>query len=110
MSQFAKTPKPPYFAVTFSSQRTEGENGYENMANHMVSLVSKQPGFLGAESVRDTNGFGITISYWESMDAIRNWKANEAHLMAQEKGKTIWYENYITRICRVEREYSLIEV
>ncbi|WP_342440165.1 antibiotic biosynthesis monooxygenase [Paenibacillus sp. FSL L8-0436] len=110
MSNFAKTPQPPYYAVIFSSQRTEGDHGYDSMAENMVTLVSKQPGFLGVESVRDSLGFGVTISYWESLEAIRNWKANEAHGLAQEKGKTDWYENYITRICKVEREYSLNEL
>lgn len=111
MSNFANTPKPPYYAVIFTSQRAEGEKAeYENMAERMVSLVSTQPGFLGAESVRDALGFGVTISYWESLDAISNWKQNEAHLVAQQKGKTEWYENYITRICKVEREYSLREI
>lgn len=107
MSPFARTPKLPYYAVIFSSQRTEGDHGYEKMSETIVSLVSKQPGFLGAESARDSLGFGITVSYWESLDAIKNWKANETHLVAQEKGKSVWYENYITRICKVEREYSL---
>lgn len=110
MSNFAKTPKPPYYAVIFSSQRTDGDNGYDMMAENMGLLVSKQPGFLGAESVRDALGFGVTISYWESLDAIRNWKANEEHSIAQEKVKTHWYETYITRICKVEREYSLNQV
>ncbi len=110
MNLFAKTPEPPYYAVIFTSQRSEGDRGYEKMADSMASLAAKQAGFLGVESVRDGNGFGVTISYWESLDAIRNWKANEQHLAAQEKGKTIWYENYITRICLVEKEYGLNEV
>ncbi|MDO3676968.1 antibiotic biosynthesis monooxygenase family protein [Paenibacillus ehimensis] len=110
MTLFAKTPQPPYYAVIFSSQRSEGDHGYGKMAEKMVSLASTQPGFLGVESVRDEHGFGITVSYWDSLDAIRKWKANEEHLAAQDKGKTIWYENYITRICRVEKEYGLKEV
>ncbi|RXT03741.1 antibiotic biosynthesis monooxygenase [Ammoniphilus sp. CFH 90114] len=110
MSTFAHTPQPPYYAVIFTNQRSAGDHGYERMAEHMVSLASQQPGFLGVESVRDADGFGVTISYWESLEAIRSWKANEEHQLAQEKGKTAWYENYKTRICKVEKEYSLQEV
>lgn len=111
MSQLAQTPEPPYYAVIFTSQRKpEGDQEYGEMAEKMVSMVSKQPGYLGVESVRDANGFGVTISYWATLDAIRNWKANESHLVAQEKGKTVWYENYTTRICKVERVYSLKEL
>jgi heme-degrading monooxygenase HmoA len=89
----------------FTSQRTDGENGYGDMAARMVELASKQPGFLGVESVRDADGIGITVSYWESLDAIRNWKRNEEHLVAQAKGRSVWYQQFQLRICKVEREY-----
>ena len=46
-SAFARTPEPPYFAVIFTSQRTEGDHGYDAMADRMVELATKQPGFLG---------------------------------------------------------------
>jgi len=92
--------------VIFTSERTKGENGYGEMAEKMFSLASQQPGFLGAESVRGADGVGITVSYWSSLEAIRDWKQNEEHLVAQAKGKTIWYQQYKIRICTVEREYG----
>ncbi|SFS36453.1 hypothetical protein SAMN04488601_10169 [Paenibacillus sp. 453mf] len=45
--------QPPYYAVIFSSKRTEGDNGYGIMADKMVELASRQPGFLGVEAARD---------------------------------------------------------
>lgn len=105
MSGTVKTLKPPYYAVIFTSQRTDGDNGYGNMAKKMVDLASKQSGFLGMESARDDQ-LGITVSYWESLEAIKSWKENLAHKVAQEKGKSEWYKNYSVRICRVERDYS----
>jgi len=107
MSQFANTPTPPYYAVIFTSLKKDDTNGYAQMAGHMSALVATQPGFLGAESVRDEAGFGVTISYWESLEAIRNWKRNEEHQVAQDKGKKEWYQQYVTRVCKVERAYSL---
>ncbi|RAK22204.1 heme-degrading monooxygenase HmoA [Anoxybacillus vitaminiphilus] len=104
MSTIAKTPQPPYYAVIFTSERTEGDNGYEKMADKMVELASKQQGFLGVESVRDQNGIGITVSYWESLEAIQNWKDNAMHKVAQEKGKTEWYKRFGLRVCKVERD------
>jgi len=80
MSVIANTPKPPYFAVIFTSTRTEGDNGYGDMANRMVELAGQQPGFLGMESARE--GVGITVSYWVDLDSIKNWKANSEHLEA----------------------------
>lgn len=85
MNSIAKTPRPPYYAAIFTSERTEGDGGYGVMGDKMVELAAEQPGFLGVESVRDHNGVGITVSYWESLDAIKNWKHNELHKVAQEK-------------------------
>ena len=93
-----------YYAVIFTSTRTEVEVGYAEMATKMVALAKAQPGFIGMESAR--NEIGITVSYWESLDAIKNWKANLDHLEAQEKGKTTWYKNYKVRIAKVEQEYE----
>ncbi|ERS88454.1 hypothetical protein Q672_10600 [Marinobacter sp. EVN1] len=105
MSEIAKTPEPPYYAVIFSSHRTEGDNGYEAMADRMVELAASQPGFLGMESVREE--LGITVSYWESLEAITNWKKNAEHREAQKLGRQTWYSSFRVRIARVERDYGI---
>ena len=105
---FARTPKPPYYAAIFTSQRSEGENGYSQMAQRMVELAAQQPGFLGIETVRDPSGFGITVSYWTSEEAIGAWKMHLEHRAAQEAGKRLWYAGYELRIAKVEREYGTI--
>ena len=107
-AKIATTPKPPYYAVIFTSLRTEGDEGYDQMAARMVELAAQQPGFLGVESVRDPGGLGITVSYWESEDAIRHWKAQAEHRRAQEKGRKQWYADYQLRVARVEREYGKV--
>jgi len=105
MSGIANTPKPPYYAVIFTSELTGGEHGYEQMAAKMVELASSQPGFLGVEStIRDQDGLGITVSYWDSLESIRNWKDHSLHKVAQEKGKSIWYQRFGLRVCKVERD------
>lgn len=101
----ADTPNPPYYAVIFTSFRSDVAEGYANTAERMVELAAEQPGFLGVESARD--GLGITVSYWESLEAIRNWKANTEHLIAQKMGREKWYTAYKTRICKVERDYDM---
>lgn len=103
MSGIVKTPPPPYYAVIFASQRTEGDRGYGKMADKMVELASQQKGFLGVESARD-NELGITVSYWDSLNAIKNWKEKSAHKVAQNRGKTEWYKNFSLRVCKVERD------
>ncbi len=106
MTTFRKTPPPPYYAVIFSSARTPGDNGYGKMAERMVELASRQPGFLGVESARGEDGFGITVSYWESAEAIAAWKANVEHAAAQQLGKSLWYEHYELKVAKVERAYG----
>lgn len=105
-NRFAHLPKPPYYAVIFSSQRTSGDQGYEAMAERMATLASQQPGYLGAESVRDADGFGITVSYWQSEEAIRHWKQNAEHQIARDKGRSDWYAHFELRIAKVERAYG----
>lgn len=100
----ANTPKPPYYAVIFSSLRTKDDNGYADMSDRMVELAAEQPGFLGVESARD--GLGITVSYWDSLENIRHWKMVAEHQIAQELGRQTWYSAYKTRICLVERDYG----
>ncbi len=103
---FANTPEPPYYAVIFSSRRTDGDNGYVEMAERMVELAAQQPGFIGFESVRGGDGFGITVSYWMSAESIAAWKADIEHQVAQKIGKSAWYEHYEIRIAKVERAYG----
>jgi len=100
----AETPATPYYAVIFTSTRTDGDNGYEAMAEEMDKLSKQQDGFLGVESVR--NELGITVSYWKSIEAIKNWKENTDHLVAQKQGRDVWYAHYKVRICKVERDYE----
>ena len=98
--------EPPYYAVIFSSQRTANDNGYDAMADRMVALAAAQPGYIGVEHARGDSGFGITVSYWESLQSIADWKAHAEHQVAQENGKRDWYAHYTLRIAKVEREYA----
>ena len=103
---FATLPEPPYYSVIFSSLRTQGDHQYGRMADRMVELAAEQPGYLGVESVRGADGFGITVSYWHSLDDIAAWKSQAEHRIAQETGKAQWYLHYEVRIARVERAYA----
>ncbi len=103
MNASANTPQPPYFAVIFTSVRTDGDHGYAETAAQMLALAAEQPGFLGFESARQE--IGITVSYWESEAAIAAWKANVTHRQAQDRARD-WYQAFRVRVCRVEREYG----
>ncbi len=105
MSHIANTPQPPYYAVIFTSHRSEVNDGYGPMADRMVELASRQPGFLGIESARD--GVGITVSYWADLESIKQWKANSEHQVAQKQGREKWYSSFKVRISKVDRDYGI---
>ena len=103
---FAPLPKPPYYAVIFTSQLADDAAGYGEMAERMAALAAQQPGYIGAESARDSNGLGITVSYWQDEESILAWKGQLDHMGAQALGKARWYTHYTLRVCKVERAYS----
>ena len=106
MSRFAPLPEPPYYAVIFTAQRTATDEGYGQMADAMVELAAKQPGYLGVESTRDEAGLGITVSYWKDEASLLGWKAVSEHAFAQKMGKEKWYDHYTLRVAKVERHYD----
>jgi heme-degrading monooxygenase HmoA len=102
----ARTPSPPYYAVIFTSQRMGPDRGYAHVADRMIELARQQPGFLGVDSVRAADGFGITVSYWTSKESIDDWEKHTEHQTAQCTGQAIWYADYQVRVALVERDYG----
>lgn len=100
----ADTISPPYYAVIFTSLRTESDEDYDFTADRMMALAAEQDGFLGVETARDQ--VGITVSYWKDEEAIKNWRVNLEHTEAREKGRSHWYQSFRVRIAKVEREYG----
>lgn len=104
---FATTPDPPYYAVIFASQRTDADPlGYYEASERMLELAAQQPGYLGMESARSADGFGITVSYWDSEEAIAAWKRNAEHAEVRKRGRLEWYEHFELRVAKVERAYA----
>ena len=102
----AHTPAPPYYAVIFTSRRTEGDQGYGAMAERMGELGSGRDGFLGIESARGADGLGLTVSYWRDEASIVAWKRDAEHQKAQRAGQQTWYADYEVRVAKVERAYG----
>jgi heme-degrading monooxygenase HmoA len=104
----ASTPEPPYVAVVFTSVRRRHEDGdqaYAVMSRRMEELATHQPGYLGIESARSDEG-GITVSYWADEDAAKAWKQVAEHLVAQQRGREVWYADYRVRVAVVQRAYG----
>ncbi len=96
-----------YYAVIFTSTQNKNIDGYSEMAEKMETQAKQQKGYLGMDSAK--NDVGITVSYWDSLEAIKNWKQQSEHLQAQQKGRQYWYSWYNVRICKVEREYEFLK-
>ena len=101
---------PSYYAVIFSSRRADGDNGYQETAQAMQELAATMPGYIGFEAARGEDGFGIAVSYWESEEAIANWKKQVDHLAAQKRGRNEWYRDYTVRVAKVTRGYAMKRV
>lgn len=97
--------KDTYYAVIFTSKLSIDTTGYEEMSKKIEDLVKTQKGFLGVETAREARD-GITVSYWETMEDIKNWSTNERHLEAKKGGKEKWYDSFTIKICEVKREYA----
>ncbi len=106
MTDYAKLPDPPYYSAFFTSTLSADVSAYEEMAEKMVDLAKVQSGFLGIESARNSNGFGITISFWSNLQSIQEWKSQTEHLLAQKMGREKWYAKFAVRISKVEKAYS----
>ncbi|MFC0863113.1 antibiotic biosynthesis monooxygenase family protein [Sphaerimonospora cavernae] len=102
----AAPPEPPYYAVVFTSVRTDGDNGYGERAAEMVRLAADQPGFLGVDSARGSDGLGITVSYWRDEESIRAWRDHVAHAVTRAEGRARWYESFAVHVAKVERAYD----
>lgn len=104
LTELAATPAPPYYAVIFTSVRSEGDNGYAEVAQATLDAAREQPGFLGFESARDS--LGISVSYWADAESALAWRDNTLHRLASERARD-WYREFRIRVCKVEREYGL---
>lgn len=96
----------PYYAVIFTSKKSNSTEDYNQTAILMEKLAKNQPGFLGVNSARSE--IGITVSYWKNLEAIKIWKNQQDHIEAQNRGKNEWYSSYSVRIAKVEFEYGVL--
>lgn len=105
-SGLSRLPEPPYYAVIFTSRRSDGDDAYAAAAQPMAELAQQQPGFQGVESTRGDHGCGITVSYWADEPSIVAWKRRAEHAATRARGSEHWYHHYELRVAKVERAYG----
>ncbi|MGI1668766.1 MAG: antibiotic biosynthesis monooxygenase [Neptuniibacter sp.] len=93
------------FAVIFKAQLKAEDQSYQETAARMRQKAIEEYGCLNFVSVNENNQ-EISISYWESEQAILNWKRDPEHKDAQQKGAARWYRNYTVEVVELKRAYS----
>jgi glutathione S-transferase len=101
----AHQPDAPCWAVIFANQMADGSE-YGPMAERMQRAAKASPGYIDYVSTRSAEGFGITVSYWSSLEDIAMWRANVEHREAQRMGRERFYASYDIKIARVTRHHA----
>ena len=91
-----------YYAVIFTAEMAVDVTGYADTTQRINELVQEQPGYIGKYQSMEGNR-EITISYWESLEAVKAWKAHPEHQAAQELGRSKWYVGYQVRPIRIDK-------
>jgi len=102
----ARTPAPPYYAVIFTSRRTEGDRGYGAMAEKMAALAAQQPGYLGMERRarrRRARPYDFLLAR-RGVDSSRGTRHRAP--AAQRGGQQTWYADYEVRIAKWSGPYG----
>ncbi|MFE2581607.1 antibiotic biosynthesis monooxygenase family protein [Streptomyces sp. NPDC059378] len=98
--------EPPYYAVVFTTVRTQDQSGYGETNARMEELVKDVPGYLGMDHAQTPGGLGITVAYFRDADALTQWRTDAEHRAAQQRGRDRWYESYTLHVAKVERSHG----
>jgi heme-degrading monooxygenase HmoA len=107
MAYIVNTPKPPYYAVVFTSINADVDHTeHTKMYRRMVEIAASYEGYIGIEPARNPDGSGVAVIYWKDLASIQAFARDPEHRIAKKKGREIWYSHYLIRICKVERDYG----
>lgn len=96
--------------VVFEFTLNEGVNDrYFELAGMMREEIQNQPGFISIERFRhiEDDQRVVSISTWQDEDAIKQWRENLKHRMAQKEGKASIFKSYRLRVANVIRDYGM---
>ena len=93
------------YAVIFSAEIRKLDQEYSDTAAALRQRAIDEFGCLSFTAVTEGNR-EIAISHWNSLEAIRAWKADPAHQAAQKLGRERWYSDYRVEVVEVVRAYG----
>lgn len=97
-------------AVLFEVELNAGASEqYLELASRLKQHLANQPGFICVErfqSLADNNRL-LSLSYWQSLEAVSHWKQNSEHQLAQQLGKAHLFRHYQISVVEVLRRYQM---
>jgi len=81
---------------------------YFELAAQLRESLVKQPGFIQVERFQSLINEGkiLSLSSWESEEAIAGWRAHAEHMVVQKEGKDRIFDSYRLRVAQVIRDYD----
>ncbi|WP_303761712.1 antibiotic biosynthesis monooxygenase [Alcanivorax jadensis] len=93
------------YAVIFTATVGDQDSRYRKMAGQLRDLAMTD--FGCTEFISVTEGEQeIALSYWPDEDAIKDWKQQAEHRVAQQLGKEGWYKHYKVEVVKILRAYD----
>jgi len=99
-------------AVIFEVTLHEGkQKEYLEIAAELKTELGKIPGFISIERFQSLTQPDklLSLSFWESEDAVQKWRNSELHRRAQSVGRTLIFKDYRLRIGDIIRDYGMID-
>jgi heme-degrading monooxygenase HmoA len=93
------------YAVIFRARAEQPDQHYQAMVAQMRDLAFAEYGCRDFIAVTEGD-CEIAISYWDDEEAIRRWKNDPRHSIAQQRGRDGWYSAYTVQVVEIRREYS----
>ena len=80
---------------------------YEALNAQMFEILSKMPGYLGANGYTSEDGEEVGMVRFESLDALKAWREHPDHVLARARGHSEFYASLQIEVCEVVRSYDL---
>ena len=98
------------YAVIFEVEvKRDGKERYLGLASKLRKELENLDGFISIERFQSLADEGkiLSLSFWESAEAIANWRNKVQHKEAQQEGMRELFGNYRIRVAKVERDYGM---
>ena len=107
-SEASQSSDKKIYAVIFSSKRQDANYDlYYEHNNVLEEKIKSIPGYLKHLGIRHPESRqGVTVAYFDSLEAIDKWRKDEEHMDAKKLAKSNFYENYQVEITEVIDKYG----